>query len=99
MTENATSTTKETAATKKKASMDAVEDILKWYFIQPDILWEALQAPGSGATISGDRTITSEGNKRLALVGEAWMKLMILRDWYSEGTPRGRYIPKPTDPF
>lgn len=65
-----------------------VEEKLGYTFRNRDILWEALQAPNSiGSGVPGlDLT---DGNKRLALVGDAALKLVLLKRWYREGGSRG----------
>ena len=65
-----------------------VEEKLGYPFQNPEILWEALQAPGSiGGNLPG-RDLT-DGNKRLALLGDAALKLVLLKRWYREGGSRG----------
>jgi ribonuclease-3 len=66
----------------------SVEEILGYTFNDRNCLWEALQAPGSGVLVAGTRRIT-EGNKRLALKGDAAIKNVIIEDWFSSNRPRG----------
>jgi ribonuclease III len=66
----------------------SVEEILGYTFNDRNCLWEALQAPGSGVSVAGTRRIT-EGNKRLALKGDAAIKNVIIEDWFSSNRPRG----------
>ena len=67
----------------------AIEDITGYHFEQSGLLWEALQAPGSGVTLIDGRVI-DEGNKRLALVGGAALKLTLLADWFPQGGSAGK---------
>ena len=46
-------------------------------------MWEALQVAGA---IPGD-------NRRLALIGDAVLKLSLLNAWYPSGNPLGRSMP------
>ena len=77
-------------------AVTTVERIIDYTFTDPNILWEALQAPGSGVLLTGKRPISSDGHKRLALKGDAWLKLVIIEDWYGRNLPRGTIlIPNP----
>lgn len=69
-------------------SIAAVERTFGYTFNNKAILWEALQAPGSdGVSLIPDRnvslSISREGNKRLAIVGDAEMTRLIARKWYA----------------
>ncbi|KAF2137433.1 uncharacterized protein K452DRAFT_278680 [Aplosporella prunicola CBS 121167] len=59
----------------------AIETIVGYRFKNPNYLWEALQAHGSHVTKIDGRFI-GEGNKRLALVGDSVLRLVLLGDWY-----------------
>lgn len=76
-------------ATKMLNSITNVETILGYHFTDCNWLWEALQAPGSGVSIAGTRRIY-DGNKRLALKGDAAIKNVIITDWFTTSLPRGR---------
>ena len=65
-----------------------VESIIDYNFIDPDILWEALQAAGSGNTSAGTRRFP-DGNKRLAVLGDTVLQLVLVRDWYDSTATRG----------
>ena len=65
-----------------------VEDIIGYSFNDPLILWEALQAAGSGIRSAGDRHF-ADGNKRLAMLGDAILKLVLVEDWYGSLDVRG----------
>ncbi|KAH9215222.1 ribonuclease III domain-containing protein [Leptodontidium sp. 2 PMI_412] len=64
-----------------------LEQKLGHAFADPTILQEALQAAGNGERQIGDRTI-EDGNKRLALLGDSIMTLVLLRGWYKDGESR-----------
>lgn len=65
-----------------QSSTAAVEAILHHNMNNRDTLWLALQAAGSG--VGGP-----DGNKMLAMVGDAAMKLVLLEDMYPNATSRG----------
>lgn len=68
---------------------EAAESIIDYHFASPELLEEALQAAGASVSeksVSGDR----EGNKRLALVGDTLLRLVILDNWYPGGTSTGK---------
>lgn len=65
-----------------------VQDIIGYNFTDPFILWEALQAAGSGNTFAGNRRFP-EGNKRLAVLGDTILQLVLVRDWYETALVRG----------
>jgi ribonuclease-3 len=73
-----------------------VQNIIGYIFTDPSILWEALQAPGSGVLMSGNRVLSSEGNKRMALVGDAWLKMAIITEWLAENLPKGKRLFTPS---
>ena len=71
---------------------DAVNDIqlrLGYNFQNPGCLLEALKAAGSGLNLSQSHA-TTDGNKRLAQLGSAAMKMVVLGDWYNSGAARGK---------
>lgn len=68
-----------------------VEDIIGYNFADPLILWEALQGSGSGNTFAGTRRFP-EGNKRLAILGDTILQLVLVRDWYHTARVRGTLI-------
>lgn len=73
------------------ASILGAERVLGYTFNDRNRLWEALQAPGSGVWMVGNRHLY-EGNKRLALKGDAALKNVIITDWYSTDGSRGKLI-------
>ncbi|KAE9963223.1 hypothetical protein BLS_009509 [Venturia inaequalis] len=64
------------------------EAAIDYSFKDANLIWEALQAPGSGVVRSGTRQIPN-GNKRLALVGDVVLKLIINVENYEQGLTRG----------
>jgi dsRNA-specific ribonuclease len=81
------------AAIDKTHIKDAekAEKTIGYHFEDHALLWEALHAPGSGiagAQMSGSRVLTEEGNKRMAGVGDAWLKLVTTMEWFNEELPR-----------
>lgn len=81
------------SAIQKSNTLQAVETILNYHFINSELLWEALQAAGSLYPGEGLR---AEGNKRLALVGDEVLGLVLKEHWYHTGACLGninRIIP------
>ncbi|KAK3080992.1 hypothetical protein LTS18_011228 [Coniosporium uncinatum] len=70
------------AMTMPHHARQAIEAMLAYQFKNPDLLWEALQAAGSCVTNIGGRRLFNDGNKRLALVGDAAMRATLLDTWY-----------------
>lgn len=69
--------------------MQTVEKIIGYEFTNTELREEALLAAGasiSDPAIDGD----PRGNKRLALVGDAVLQLLILEKWYGQGTDTGK---------
>jgi ribonuclease-3 len=66
-----------------------VESILKYQFLNRDLLNEALLAAGGSASskdIHGD----VQGNKRLALLGDSVLQEAVLEPWYSSNESTGK---------
>ena len=80
------------ATAPKKAQMSdrthGVEVIIGYNFDDPLILWEALQAAGSIVRSAGTRRFP-DGNKRLAVLGDTILKLVLQQEWYDSGEIRG----------
>jgi ribonuclease-3 len=60
-------------------------DIVDYQFSDPILLKEALEVAGAcnqPGGVTGDR----EGNKKLALLGDAVIRLLILDRWYEESS-------------
>ena len=69
-----------------------VERVIGHAFNDPLILWEALQAAGSSVRSAGPRRFP-DGNKRLAILGDAVLKLVLVTRWYDSGDMRGSWSP------
>ncbi|KAL8782412.1 MAG: hypothetical protein Q9213_005415 [Squamulea squamosa] len=67
-----------------------VEAIIGYAFNDKFLLWEALQAAGSNVSIAGNRMIPN-GNKRLAVVGNTVLDLVLVERWYGGGQIRGAF--------
>ncbi|KAH8727339.1 ribonuclease III domain-containing protein [Phaeosphaeriaceae sp. PMI808] len=67
-----------------------VKSILKYQFLNRDLLSEALLAAGA-STSSKDIHGDVQGNKRLALLGDSVLREAVLEPWYStnESTEEG----------
>ena len=65
-----------------------VEATIGYDFTDPLILWEALQAAGSGIRFAGTRHFP-DGNKRLAVLGDTILQLVLVQDWYDSAEVRG----------
>ncbi|KAG6997512.1 hypothetical protein G7Y79_00040g076770 [Physcia stellaris] len=80
-------------ATQETAeAVTSVKAILGYHFTDLSLLIEALQA--SGPLVRPDSGwLKSEGNKRLALLGDAALRLALLEPWY-QGTGDYRYYLK-----
>jgi ribonuclease-3 len=67
----------------------ALENIIKYHFANPQLLQEALTAEGASQSSQGP---AGNGNKRLALVGDALLRVVILDRWYPCGASTGEYL-------
>lgn len=70
----------------KRSMIQRIEGIIQYTFQHKDIIWEALQAPGSGYRVSGNRHIDSQGNKRMAVLGDAYARVILLEEWFCRTT-------------
>ena len=68
--------------------IQGVENAINYQFNDHALVWEALQAAGSGVTSINGRPLT-DGNKRLALLGDAIMNVALVEDWYEGLAPKG----------
>ena len=69
-------------------SIAQAQTILGYQFGNVAYLREALHAAGSGFIRDGQQ-ILHEGNKRLAVLGNAVIQLILQQDWYISGQSRG----------
>ena len=74
----------------KATRLQNVQTLITYQFNDGDILWEALHVPGAFAFDAGSRNL-SNGNKRLALLGDAILKAAITIEWYGTCDTRGRF--------
>lgn len=65
--------------------VSAAEDVIDYSFIDKELPWEAIQAAGSNMAFR-----YPEGNKRLAMIGDAVVKLVVLEDLRVTDSPRGK---------
>ena len=70
------------------SKIQGVEETIGYEFDKKSILWEALQAAGSGVTNIDGRPLT-DGNKRLALLGDAIVDVALIEQWYAGLEPKG----------
>lgn len=75
--------------TEKDAKIAGLEKAINYTFRDRDLVWEALQMPGSMVRAAGARPIP-DGNKRLAAIGDAVMEVVLRGRWYEQGFARGR---------
>ena len=79
-----------------------LQKLIGYKFKNAQLGWEAVQAPGSvtqaGETIHARSVKTTaigferlpDGNKRLALVGDSVLRLVLCEDWYLGDEVRGK---------
>ena len=65
-----------------------LEAVIKYHFTTPLLAWEALQAPGANAGPLALR-IGIGGNKRLAILGDTILQLVLVEEWYWSGASKG----------
>lgn len=75
-------------AQEKADTLQSVETILVYHFKDRAPLWIALQAAGSFCPGEG---ISKDGSKRLAILGDAVLKLALVEDWYHSGAEKGQW--------
>ena len=69
------------------------EQHLRYEFVDRKLLKNALIAAGSSEQ-EEDSTLQDGANKRLAMVGDALIRLVIVDDWYGSRETRGTHEPK-----
>ena len=72
------------------------QEIIRHEFTDQNLCWEALQMAGNGTKAAGPRKIPN-GNKRLAILGEYVINLVISSDWYHTGTDEGGFVNQSKD--
>ncbi|THX87720.1 hypothetical protein D6D05_02025 [Aureobasidium pullulans] len=78
-----------------KLKLERAEVIIGYHPRKPAefYLWEALQVAGSGQNLIGGRRVY-DGNKRLAIVGDAAMASAIAGPWYEQDDTLGAWDTK-----
>ncbi|KAL8807259.1 MAG: hypothetical protein Q9182_000764 [Xanthomendoza sp. 2 TL-2023] len=79
--------------TRMKHAVDGVEAVIGYKFDDRFLLWEALQAAGSMVCLTGgagNRKMPN-GNKRLAVLGDTVLQLVLVELWYASGQERGTF--------
>ena len=77
------------ALSEKDIRIDAVETLVRYRFHNPALLWEALQGP-TVLVDSVGKPVPPDGNKRLAIVGDAAIRLALAKNWYPGKTSKGK---------
>lgn len=70
---------------------ESLQDRLGYHFDSLALLGQAFIAAGA-PTSRGDVEGPTKGNKRLALVGDAVLRLCVLDEWYPDGTDIGMVV-------
>lgn len=70
-----------------------LQDAIHYQFDNPRLLLEALRTAGAGYHIANTQNAT-DGNKRLAQLGDAVLRMLLLDDWYLAGAKRGEFANK-----
>ena len=78
-------------STQVDIHLQGVEDVLSYQFNDRNILWEALQAASSRVVSIGGRVLT-DGNKRLAMLGDAIVNVALIEEWYASGQSKGKAL-------
>lgn len=71
-------------------SFQDLQDAIDYHFQNSRYLLEALRTAGAGYH-TANAPSTVDGNKRLAHLGEAVLRLLLLEDWYMAGANRGMF--------
>jgi len=72
---------------ENRADTQRAQEIILYKFRDLSYLIEALHAPGAGCNCINGRN-TSDGNRRLALLGDSVMKVVLLDGWYAVANNR-----------
>ena len=83
------------AEQKKTNALDGTQRAINYTFTDREILWEALQVPGAITAYSTTNRNFTNGNKRLALLGDTIGKSALLARWYQTTAIRGLLFPVP----
>ena len=77
------------ASIHKTITIRAVESLIQYKFHNTDLLWEALHSRQIRIDSCG-AAVPPDGNKRLAIIGDAVMQLALAEDWYKGVGSRGK---------
>lgn len=66
-----------------------LQDIIEYNFNDPLLAAEALQLPGNGVSYIGTRRLIN-GNKRLAVLGDVVLDMILCGKWYESGLSEGK---------
>ena len=77
------------ALSEKGIRIHAVETLVRHRFHTPALLWEALQGP-TVLIDSAGKPVPPDGNKRLAIGGDAVIRLALAENWYPGKTNKGK---------
>lgn len=69
----------------------SIEDLIQYQFQAAHLAEEALTAAGAGQSSKSEHAKEPRryGNKRLALLGDALIRLAVVDDWYPSGSSPG----------
>ena len=73
--------------------IEGTEAIIQYKFTNSTLLWEALQCSGNRELLIAGRQLI-EGNKRLAILGDAVLELILAERWYHTNKPAGNVLHK-----
>lgn len=79
------------ANTHTTQTVHAVEALIQREFANKSFLLEALAAPGSRILAISDRMLI-EGNKPLAMIGDAILKTLLIKKRHEAGDQRGWFL-------
>jgi hypothetical protein len=85
------------AAGRVTDAIEGLESILGLSFTDKHVLLESLLTPGCGIARAGARSCP-DGNKRLAVLGDTVLKLLVITDHYDTGAPRRKTLPNSETP-
>ncbi|KAL8830789.1 MAG: hypothetical protein Q9170_005572 [Blastenia crenularia] len=77
------------ASNRMERAVHGIEAIIGYTFDDPYLVWEAVSAAGS--VVSGGGRQFPNGNKRLAILGDTVLQLVLAEDWYSGRQPRAAF--------
>ncbi|MCJ1294020.1 hypothetical protein MMC34_005577 [Xylographa carneopallida] len=78
------------AVLRMTTNVVALEVMIHYDFKEPLLAWEALQLPGNGVSEIGSRQLP-DGNKRLAILGDHALDLVLCSEWHKSEMSKGRW--------